>query len=67
MSTIPRPYHDSFYPEREADLMRALRPHFQPDADDYQALTLEAYHAGWGLTEIGNAIERLKEERRGSP
>lgn len=66
LKPIPRPRSEGPYDGRNADLIRALRPRFKPDADQ-QALTLEAYHAGWGLDEIGQAIEALKEERGALP
>jgi hypothetical protein len=61
---IARPQNAGEYPEREAELIRALRPRFNaimPETD-LQPLTLDAFHAGWGLTEIGQALEMLKAE-----
>jgi hypothetical protein len=61
---ITAPAQTGFYEAREFDLCATLRSRvarLAPDAD-IQPLVLEAYRAGWGLTEIYRAIAMLREE-----
>ncbi|CAN7501299.1 hypothetical protein LJR231_003537 [Phyllobacterium sp. LjRoot231] len=67
MKRIRPPRHEGPYPERDADLVRALRRRFDPDIDDPQPLILEAYRAGWSIAEAGRAIETIKAEWRALP
>ena len=62
---LPSPLKFGFYESREHDLVEALRSRVAKlgKLADIQPLVLEAYRAGWGMTEIYLAIAALKEEQ----